>query len=197
MKIFCTTLSLILVLILTGTVEKVKALTKTSEIAQNQDAINNYHVYPVLFNIADIKLKDKEQSTLTGRLTVFDSKNKTIQVSLSTGDFRLLPIYQIQQITFRQTPIIINGDSKQTPILIIRGSRITLSGIPLDAFVLLDAKEGQASIDLTKMVNETKKDPIPPLEADEILYVEEIQFESQGKMTIKVKLINRQIDTGE
>lgn len=195
MKVLSTILNLVLLIALAGIFKHTIALTPIMKIAQAQNVINNSHVYQVLFNSADIKLKD--QTSLSGRLTVFDSKNKTITVSLSSGDSRSLPLYQIQQIIFR--PEYINGGTASTEIgtRIRGGSKITLTGVPLDAFVLLDAKSGQASVDLTKMVNETKKDPIPPLEADEILYVEEMQFTSTGKMTIKVMLTNRQSESGE
>ncbi|MCC5638434.1 hypothetical protein LC593_21865 [Nostoc sp. CHAB 5844] len=190
MKDLSTILSLMLLIAVAGILNNVITLAPIVEIAHGQNVINHPHVYQVLFNLADFKLKD--QSSLTGRLTVFDSKNKIITVSLSSSDSRSLPIYQIQQITFKQD--IDGGIGTGT---VMRGSKITLTGVPLDAFVLLDAKVGQATVDLTKMVNETKEDPIPPLEADEILYVEEMQFASPGKMTIKVKLTKRQIDSGE
>jgi hypothetical protein len=186
-------LSLMLVLILTGTAEKVKALTKIMQLAQNQNVVNHAHVYAVLFEIADIKLKDK--SSLTGRLTVFDPKNKTINIVLSGVDSRSVPIYQIQQITFRPYDDLLEESRR---VNVHRGgSKITLTGIPLDDFVLLDGQKGQASVDLTKMVNETQKNPIPPLEPDEVLYVEEMQFDSTGKMTIKVMLTKFQMNGGE
>lgn len=192
MKSVWTILSLILVLILTGTVEKVKALTKIIQLTQNHNVVNQAHVHSVLFDIADIKLKDK--SSLTGRLTVFEPNKKTIMLSLSSGDSRSLPIYQIQQITFR---LPCGLQVENGGVTVHRGGSITLKSIPLDAFVLLDAQQGKASIDLTRMVNDTKKNLISPLEVDEVLLVEEMQFDYTGKMTIKVMLTKLQMNGSE
>jgi len=190
MKTLSTKFSLVLLIGLAVALKNITALEPMIAIAQGQNVINNPHLYQVSFDFAEIKLKD--QTSLAGRLTGFDAKTKTVTVSLGSGDSRSWLIYQIQRINFKPN---IDGGIETTRVM--RGSKITLTGVPLDAFVLLDAKSGQASVDLTKMVNETKKDPIPPLEADEILYVEEMQFTSTGKMTIKVMLTNRQSDSGE
>ncbi|MBE9005825.1 hypothetical protein IQ259_12390 [Fortiea sp. LEGE XX443] len=195
MKIGTTALSLVLLIALAGTLENAKALTPIIEIAQTSTVATKNIINLVLFQYVDVVLKNR--ISYTGTLTVFDSRKQTIEISRNS-DSRSLPINQIQQITFR--PYITNFCKEQKcspPPPVMRGSKITLSGIPLDAFVLLDAKKGQASVDITKIVNETKENPIPPQEPDEILYVEKIQFESTGKMTIKVMLTNHKFDSGE
>jgi hypothetical protein len=191
MQIVSTTLSLVLLTVLTVSLEKVTASKPPIEVAQTQSLSNNL-VSVVLFQTVDVVLKDK--SSLTATLTAFDSKKQTIEVSRD-GVSRSLPINLIQEIIFRQV-IEPNECKKQSCKIIMRGPKTTLSNIPLSAFVLLDSKQGQASLDPTTAENTLAIKFISP-EPDEILYVDKIQFETIGKMTITLRTTKRQIDHEE
>lgn len=191
MKAVSTTLSALLLIVLTGTLENTTAVTPSIEIAQTQSVSNN-PVSVVVFPTVDVVLKDK--SSLTVTLTAFDSKKQTIEVSRD-GVSRSLPINLIQEIIFRRT-LEPNECKKQSCKLIMRGPKTTLSGIPLNAFVLLNSPEGQASLDPITQENSLAIESISP-EPDEILYVDKIQFEPTGKMTIILRTTKRQIDHEE
>ncbi|MCC5667364.1 hypothetical protein LC653_26660 [Nostoc sp. CHAB 5784] len=104
--------------------------------------------------IADIKLRDG--SSITGiRVAAFDSKGQKIQVSRG-NDSSSLPVAQIQQITFSKDKQALVYTS--TGELIIRGEnnakakQSIWSGIPLQAFQLLNPTQGQASVDLATVI---------------------------------------------
>lgn len=186
MKVFFKTLSLVLVVALAGTVENVRAVTGTIEIAQMQKAVNNKPIPLALPLIADVVLKDNK-SSMTGMVTALDSKGQTIQISRN-GDSRPLQIAQIQKITFRRDALVYRGDGRQ----VIRGEdnaqakQSTWSGIPLNAFQLLNSKLGQASVDLATVMNPRQLRPIRSVAVKSTYVADEIQFEPAGKMTIKV-----------
>jgi hypothetical protein len=190
MKVFLQTLSLALAIALAGTAENVQAVTDTIEIVQTQKAVNNKPIPLALPLIADVVLNDK--SSMTGTVTVFDSKGQTIQISRN-GDSRPLQIAQIQRVTFRQDALVYRGDGRQ----VIRGEdnaqakQSTWSGIPLNAFQLMDSKLGQASVDLATVMNPRQLRPIRSVAVKSLYVADEIQFEPAGKMTIKVTPTDR------
>ncbi|MBW4595784.1 MAG: hypothetical protein KME46_23485 [Brasilonema angustatum HA4187-MV1] len=185
MKVFFKTLSLALVVALAGTVENVKAVSGTVEIAQTQKATNNKPIPLALPTTANVVLKNR--SSMTGKVTAFDSKGQTIQIS-GNSDSRTLQIAQIQRVTFRRDALVHDSDGQQ----VIRGEdnaqakQSTWSGIPLNAFQLLDSKLGQASVDLATVMNHRQMRPIQSVAVKSLYVADEIQFEPAGKMTIKV-----------
>lgn len=191
MKLLPNTLSVVLLIFITGIISNVAVSILPNAIAQTQSLSNN-PVSVVVFATVDVFLKDK--SSLTGRLTVFDAKKQTIEVSRD-GVSRSLPINLIQEIIFRQN-LPPNQCKKDLCKLTIRGPKTTLSGLPLNAFVLINSQEGQASLNPTTEENNIAIKSISP-EPDEILYVDKIQFELSGKMSITVRTTKRQIDHEE
>ena len=192
MKVFFKTLSLVLVVAFAGTVENVQAMTSTAKIAQTQKTTNNKPIPLALPDTADVVLNDK--SSLTGTVTAFDSKGQTIQIS-GNGDSRSLKIAQIQKLTFRRDALVYrcNDHCQQ----VIRGednaqaTQSIWSDIPLNAFQLLDSKLGQASVDLTTVMNHRKLLPIRSVAVKSVYVVDEIKFEPAAKMTIKVTPTDR------
>ncbi|MBH8575821.1 hypothetical protein I8752_23030 [Nostocaceae cyanobacterium CENA369] len=185
MKVFFKTLSLALVVALAGTVGDVQAVTSTTEIAQTQKAANNKPIPLALPDTVDVVLKNT--SSVTGKVTAFDSKGQTIQISRNS-DSRSLQIAQIQQVTFRRGSLVYRSDGR----LVIRGDdhahakQSTWSGIPLNAFQLVDSKLGQANVDLATVMNQQRLRSIRSVAVKSLYVADEIQFEPTGKMTIKV-----------
>lgn len=190
MKVFFKTLSLALVVALVGMVENVQAVTSTTEIAQTQKAANNKPIPLALPTTVDVVLKNG--SSVTGKVTAFDSRGQTIQISRNS-DSRSLQIAQIQRVTFKRDALIYYSDGQQ----VIRGEdnaqakQSIWSGIPLQAFQLLDSKLGQASVDLATVMNQRQLRPIRSVAVKSLYVANEIEFEPAGKMTIKVTPTDR------
>lgn len=190
MKALVNTLSFALVVALVTTVASVPAVTGTMEIAQSQKPVNNKPIDLALPTIANVSLKNG--SSLTARITAFDSKGQKIQFSLS-GDSRSFPVTEVKQITFRKNSLVYT--SKGEPV--IRGEnnakaiQSTWLGIPLQAFELLDPKLGQASINLATVKNQKEMRQIQSVAKNSLYVADEIEFTPAGKMTIKVTPIDR------
>ena len=190
MKVFFKTLSLALVVALAGTVENVQAVTSTTKIAQTQKTANNKPIRLALPDTADVVLKNG--SSVTGKVTAFDSKGQTIQISRNS-DSRPLQIAQIQQLTFRQNSLVHHSNGR----LVIRGDdnahaeQSSWSDIPLNAFKLVDSKLGQANVDLATVMNQQRLHSIRSVAVKSLYVADEIQFKPAGKMTIKVTPTDR------
>jgi hypothetical protein len=189
MKVFFKTLSLALAIALVATVENVQAVTSVIQIAQVQNTVNNKPIPLALPTIADIKLRDG--SSITGiRVAAFDSKRQTIQITRG-NDSSSLPVAQIQQITFSKDKQALVYDDI-TSELIIRGEnnaqakQSIWSGIPLQAFQLLNPTQGQASVDLATVIEQRQLRQIRSVAVKSLYVADEILFEPAGKMTIKV-----------
>jgi hypothetical protein len=192
MKVLLNTLTFALVVALAAAVANVPAVTGTMEIAQSQKAVNNKPIDLALPTIANVLLKNG--SSLTARVTAFDSKGQKIQFSLS-GDSRSFLVAEVKQITFRKDKNSLVYTSKGE--LVIRGensakaTQSTWLGIPLQAFELIDPKLGQASLNLATVKNQKEMRQIRSVAKNSLYVADEIEFTSAGKMTIKVTPIDR------
>jgi hypothetical protein len=190
MKALLNTLTFALVVAFAATVANVPVTAGTTEMAQAQKAVNNKPIDLALPTIANVLLKNG--SSLTARVTAFDSKGQKIQFSLS-GDSRSFPVAEIKQIIFRKDALVYTSKG----MVVIRGEnkakakQSTWLGIPLQAFELVNPKLGQASVNLATVKNQKEMRQIRSV-AKNILYVaDEIEFTPAGKMTIKVTPIDR------
>ena len=190
MKEFFKTLIFALAIALTGTRENVQAVTCTIEIAQTQKAVDNKPIPLTLSTIAVVALKNG--SSMTGQVTAFDSKGQTIQIS-GDGVSHSLQIVQIEQVTFKQNGLFYTSDDRK----LIRGEdhsqakQMTWGGIPLNAFQLPNPKRGQASVDLSTVMNANELCGIQSVAKDNLYIVDEIEFKPAGKIIIKVTAIDR------
>jgi hypothetical protein len=185
MKVLLDTLNLALVIALTATSQNVRAVTGAIKVAQVQNTVNNKPINLALPTSADIKLRDGNSQT--GRITAFDSKGKTIQVSRG-NDSVLVSSTQVRQITFRKDSLFYPSPGK----LVMRGEdnakakQSNWSGIPISKFKLINPEFGQASVDLASVKNQKELRQIQSVAVKSLYVLDEIVFEPAGKMTIKV-----------
>ncbi|WP_013321204.1 hypothetical protein [Gloeothece verrucosa] len=181
-------LQLIAIAVLVGTVatfnEKTRANTyQIPTIKQN--ASTNALIPVALPTLADISLKDS--SSLSGQVSAFDPTNQTVQISRS-GNSRTLQISQIQKITFRRDALVYDGDGK----IVIRGEDrataflSTWQGIPFNGLRLINPNLGQAQVSLAGVMKPIQIREISSVAKKSIYVVNEIQFDSTGKMNIQV-----------
>lgn len=192
MKFLPITLSVALLIFVTGTFQDVTALTLPMEMAQ-VPSVGNQPVSVVLFRTVNVVLRDK--TSLSGTLTVFDLKKQIIEVSRDdVASSKPINLSQVREIQFIPPYMVGNCEEKKCLFPpIIRGPKITLSSIPLNALMVLNFKEEKATLDPITQENKIAINSILP-EPDEILYVDKIQFESAGKMKITVRTIKSPIE---
>ncbi|ACK69321.1 conserved hypothetical protein [Gloeothece citriformis PCC 7424] len=153
--------------------------------AIKQNTANNALIPVALPISADISLKDN--SSMSGKVTAFNPSNQTIQISLS-GNSRTLQISQIQKIKFKRDALVYDGDGKT----VIRGedtataSLSTWQGIPLDGLRLINPNLGQAQVSLAGVMKPIQIRQISSVAKNSVYVVDEIQFDSTGKMSIQV-----------
>jgi hypothetical protein len=190
MKALLNTLTFALVVAFAATVANVPVIAGTTEITQSQKVVNNKPIDLALPTIADVSLKNG--SSLTVRVTAFDSKGGTIQFSRS-NDSRSFPVAEIKQIIFRKDALAYTSKGE----LVIRGENKAKAkqsnwlGIPLQAFELVDPKLGQALVNLATVKNQRELRQIRSVAVKALYVADEIEFTPAGKMTIKVTPIDR------
>ncbi|MFW9262396.1 hypothetical protein [Nostoc sp. CALU 546] len=192
MKTLINRLSFALVVVLAVTVANIPAVRGTIEIAQSQKAVNNKPIDLALPTRAQVLLKNG--NSLTGGVTGFDSKGRTIKFSHS-GDSRSFPVAEVKQIIFSKNKDALVYTS--TGEVVIRGEnnaqskQRSWSGIPLEGFKLVEPKYGQASVNLATVKTQKELRQIQSVAVKSLYVVDEIEFTSGGKMTIKVTPIDR------
>lgn len=142
-------------------------------------------------HLADVMTKD---GTLTGQVAAFDPKTQTIKFS-SSGGSRVVKIADIKDgVKFRANAKVCcqtNGD------VIIRGPDPakaipkTWQGIALDAFRLKDPGKGLAEVSLAGVKKPSEIRGILSVAQKSLYVVDEIEFQSASKMTIKVTARDR------
>ena len=126
---------------------------------------------------------------MTARVTAFDSKEQKIEFSREK-DSKSLSIAQVQQVVFRKDKESLVYTS--TGDIVLRGEGNTKatqrvwSNIPLEAFQLVDSKQGQATVNLITVKTPTELSQIRSVAVKSLYIADEIEFSSTGKMTIKV-----------
>lgn len=184
-KVLIKLLAIALLAAFTRTAYQAQAVTSSSEIAQASSSVANATIPLAL--PATVNLVLKNNSSMTGQLTAFDSKGQKIQISRS-GDSRTVQIAQIQQLNFKREALVYDGTGK----LVIRGDdsavgqQSTWQNIPLNAFELKDPKLGQAQVRLAGVLKPIQVRGILAVAAKSLYVVDEIEFQPASKMTIKV-----------
>lgn len=184
MKVISITLSLVVLIFLFATVEKITALTPSMQIAQHPHLTNEMLTNLVLFETVDIVLKDKTKKSLTGRLTLFDLKKQILEVSRNNISL-LLSINQIQQIIFRENLIYCGNSRHRISRHRMRYRRYTCQNIYT-----------KTSTSLTIHIPlYTSYSPSPFAINSENLkhkyHIEKIEFEPTGVMKIKLWRIKK------
>jgi arginine repressor len=184
MRVLFKTLIFALVLAGAGTMENLRVMTGTS-IAQAQKVAVKAPIPLALPTTADVALKNG--SSMTGQIIAFDPNKQVIQISRSRVS-RSLQIAQIQRVTFKRDGIVYTSDGKR----VIRGDdnsqaqQSIWKNIPLNAFRFINTSRGQASVDLATIMNPRDIRGIKGVAAKSLYVADEIQFQTTGKMTIKV-----------
>jgi hypothetical protein len=190
MKILLKTLSFASIAALAAIVANIPAVTGTMEIAQTQQAVNNKPIDLALPTIANVLLKNG--SSLTARVTAFDSKGQKIQFSRSSEN-RSFAVAQVKQITFSKNALVYTSTGE----VVIRGENNAKAkqsiwlGIPLQGLKLIDPKFGKASVNLATVKTPKELRQIQSVAVKSLYVADEIEFTPAGKMTIKVTPIDR------
>ena len=183
------TLSFALIVALTATLVSRPAVTKTIKIVQVQKAVDNKPIDLKLPKMAKVLLRDGK--SLTGYVTAFKSKSKKeiIEFSLS-GEQREYLVVQVKQIIFSEDPGQIYHP--KDPLIILGGQndakaeQSIWSQIPIEAFKLVNAELGEASINLATVKTQKELQQIRSVAIKSSYIVNEIEFTRKRKMTIKV-----------
>ncbi len=157
-----------------------------NSLAQAQNVPGQDSPIPVFLpNLANVELKDG--GSMSGRLTAVDSQTQQIKLELS-GESATVAIAEIEKVQFRGKvtlrgrPIFIRGDEDETSA---DNNRKTWSE-PLTNFRVINSNEGEAQIKLTS-VSKLDLRGIRSVAASSSYVVDEIQFDSSGMITLKVK----------
>ncbi|MBD2775103.1 hypothetical protein [Iningainema tapete] len=192
MTVAFKTLILALIVTFVGTVKCVQAEISHVQIAQAQrTSINVTPIVLALPKAADVIFTDGRSAT--GRVTEFDSKGQTIQIS-NSGESRKLPINQLSKVIFKRDALIYTSTGER----VIRGeeqskaSRSIWDNIPLNAFRLINPSRGEASVDLSTLIMNSKRlREINSIAQNSLYVANEIEFKSKGKIAITVTPIDR------
>ena len=144
MKIVSKTLSLMLVVAVTGIAESIKPVTANIQLAQISTqattTVENPPISLALPTMADIKLKNGE--SMTARVSRFDPQGQKIEFSRGKKS-KLLSVTEVQQIVFKTGSLVYIGTGE----IVIRGedkskaTQSVWSDIPLEAFELFDPQK--------------------------------------------------------
>jgi hypothetical protein len=194
MKIFSRLLLVAFLTVAAGTVSTVEEIIIYREgVVQAKNIPTEDLPIPIVLpTLADIVLIRGESKI--GRVTAIDVRTKMLKIELS-GQSALIPIAQIKKVIFRKDAPVYGSNGK----LVIRGddTRSTSSGqkiwseLPLSNFKLLNPGHGQAEVRLGSIVNQDELEGIQSVATSSLYVVEEIKFDRSGKMTLKVKPVDR------
>lgn len=134
------------------------------------------------------------RDSMSGRVSGFDSQGRKLTLSAENGFSQSLAIAQIKSVTFTGDVWIPSAGGTRR----IRGEQRvatttgqqTWRGVPLNAFELRDANQGQAIVRLGTVVSRARLRGVRSVAAETPYVVDEISFESSGKMTIKATPYN-------
>lgn len=190
MKFILGTLTVVLALALVGMTENLKPVAANPQLVQTRkkvNRINNSLIPLALPTKADIKLKNG--TSMIARVTAFDSKGQKIEFS-NGNNSKSFAINQVMQVVFRKDKeSLVYTD---TGNLVIRGednsqaTQSVWSDLPLQAFELVNSKQGQARVNLANVKKQREILQIQSVAVRSLYIADEIQFSSTGKMTIKV-----------
>ena len=196
MKIVSKTLSLMLVVAVTGIAESIKPVTANIQLAQISTqattTVENPPISLALPTMADIKLKNGE--SMTARVSRFDPQGQKIEFSRGKKS-KLLSVTEVKQIVFKKDKgalvytytgeIVIRGKDNS------KATQSVWSDIPLEAFELFDPQKGQARVNLATVKNPKELKQIDAVARKSLYIADEIEFSSKGKMTIKVTPVDK------
>lgn len=166
------------------------AMTTPVIVTQAQKA-NNSLVPVTLPTTAKIELKDG--SSVTGQLLAFNAGQKSLQVGRQGAASKSISLTQVKQVVFPRDALAYRSDGS----LIIRGEDNaraeprTWSNVPVSAFQLKDPKLGQAQVDLKGVLKPLELKGIQSVAVKSVYVMNELQFQSAEKMTIKVNPSDR------
>jgi hypothetical protein len=125
----------------------------------------------------------KAGGATTGQVKGFDAK----QQSLTLGE-ESIQLARIGKVLFDNKALAYRSDGK----IVIRGEDLakpeksTWQNVSLSAFQLKDPKLGQAQVNLAGIIKPLELKSIRSVAVKSVYVVDEMQFQSTGKLTIKV-----------
>lgn len=151
------------------------------------EVIRSFEPIAVVFP-SSVEIKLKNNSTRSGRLTNIDSQTKQITIE-SSNQTKTVNIKEIERIMFNGEVVLLNGDK-----IVIRGESNQSSPNnnqkvwqePLKNFKITDANKGNAEVTLSSVTDPLQLKGILAVAQKSSYVVEEIQFESSGKIQIRV-----------
>lgn len=190
-KFFLKLLTIVLVAGFAETAYQAQAVTSSTDIVQAPNEGIARATIPIVLPV-DVSLVLKDQRSMTGRLTEFDSQEQTLQISRER-DSHTVQIAQVQQLNFRRDALVYDSKGE----IVIRGDdaavaeQRTWENIPLQAFELKDPELGQAQVILADAIDPIQLRGILMIAKQSLYVVDEIQFQPAGKMTMKVTPTDR------
>ena len=192
MKVFYTTFSIALAILIANPTTNVQAVTQTTEIAQRRSRRTKKPVSLGLHTVFKVILKNG--SSMWATLTVFNPQKKTVQITSKNGNSRAVKIEDIKSIMADKNSPVVNSDGKRR---IIRGEdtakakQSTWSDVPLNQFQI---KDGETNVDLSDVLSPRRLRGIRGVAAKSLYVIDEIEFNDSGNMTIKVTPIDQGIN---
>jgi hypothetical protein len=189
MKAISKTLGFSLVIALAGAGGQIQSVIGAMQVAQTQRNSNNKWTPLALPDTADVKLKDK--TSLTVKVSRFDSSKQTM-VFTRSNQSRTVKFNDIQLVTFRRNAMVYRCNGSPNCRQVIRGQdnakaqQSIWPNIAFNFFQLVDPNRGQANVDLSTVLPTPQLRGVRAVAVKSLYVVDEIQFLSAGKMTIKV-----------
>jgi len=160
-------------------------IAPTLELVQGQKAVDP--LVPVALPV-NAKVWLKAEGATTGKVTSFNAQTKVLTLGKES-----IQLAKISKIEFDRKALVYQSNGK----LIIRGEdnaqakQSTWANVALSAFQLKDAQLGQAQINLAGVLKPIQLKAIQSVAKNSMYVVDEIQFQTTGKMTIKVTASDR------
>jgi hypothetical protein len=169
----------------TGLKQAQSPVTSTNEVSKTQET--NDTIIPVALPI-NAKVLLKQDGLTTGQVKGFDAK----QQSMTLGE-ESIQLARIEKVIFDRKALAYKSDGKS----VFRGpdtakaEQLTWTDVLLSAFQLKDPKLGQAQVNLAGIIEPKQLKGMKSVAKNSVYLVDEIQFQSAGKMTIKVTPADR------
>ncbi|HAX80774.1 MAG TPA: hypothetical protein DCY88_34290 [Cyanobacteria bacterium UBA11372] len=186
MKVFFKVLVVALLVFIPGLAGYAQTQIKQRNIAQAPAARAED---TITISLPQSALVRTARDSMSGRVSGFDSQGRKLTLSAENGFSQSLAIAQIKSVTFTGDVWIPSAGGArrirgQERVATTTGQQIWRS-VPLNAFELRDANQGQAIVRLRTVVSGDELEDIRNVAATTPYVVDEISFESSGKMTIK------------
>jgi hypothetical protein len=137
---------------------------------------------------AQVWFNAKKGGSKIGQVMGFDAKQKALILGTSSIQFAEVDKVQFDRKSSFYNPkgdLVIRGEDKA------KAKQSTWQNLPLSALQIKNAERGQAQVNLDGVMKLIYLKGIQSVAARSVYVVDEIEFQSAGKMTIKVTPIDR------